>query len=49
MIPFMLLNNGCKFLCQSEKVREIEVQITSINLKVIQKEKMMQTKLLGYL
>ena len=31
------------------KVRKIEVQGTSINLKVVQKEKIKQTKLLGYL
>ena len=31
-MPFMLSNNGCKFLWQLETVRKIEVQSTSINL-----------------
>ena len=45
----MLSNYGCKFLWQLEKVKKIEVQITSINLNIIQKEKIKQTKLFRYL
>ena len=46
VIPFVLSNNECKFFWQLEKVRKIEVQSTSINLKVIQKDKIKQNKLL---
>ena len=46
---FIPLNKGCKFLWQLENIRKIEAQSTSINFKVIQKEKIKQIKLLGYL
>ena len=49
MMPLMLSNNGCKFPWQLGKVKKIEVQSISINLKVIQKEKIKQTTLLGLL
>ena len=46
MMPLMLSNNGCKFPWQLGKVKKIEVQSIS-NLKIIQKEKIKQTTLLG--
>ena len=49
MMPLMLSNNGCNFPWQVGKVKKIEVQSISINLKVIQKEKIEQTTLLGLL
>ena len=49
VIPFVLSTNGCKLVWKLEKIMKIDVQSASINLKIIQKEKIKQTKSFGYL